>query len=123
MVIEYVGRGFSADGSVREYLERKLRKVLRFLHEPIEVRVVLEPEGHETVAEVHVSHRFGALHARESAAQVLDAVNLAVDSLETQAQRAHEKFVDRRRRGDRAETAAAAAAPAAPGPEPIGTEP
>ena len=121
MVIEYVGRGFSADGSVRGYLERKLRKVLRFLDEPIEVRVVLEPEGHETVAEIHVSHRFGTPHTREAAAQVLDAVNLAVDNLETQAQRAHERFIDRRRRGDRAETAEGSAAQPA-GAEPIGSE-
>ena len=120
MLIEYVGRGYTADGSVRRYLEGKLRKVLRFLDEPIEVRAVLETEGHEAVAELHVSHRLGALHAREAAAQMLDAVNLAVDSLETQAQRAHEKLVDRRRRGERAEPAEAA--PGDPGPEPAGPE-
>ena len=112
MVIEYAARGFSLDDSVRQYLEGKLRKVLRFLDEPIDVHAALETEAHLSVADLHVTHRFGALHARASAGQMLDAVNLAVDNLETQAQRAHEKFMARRRRGERAETAAAAAAAA-----------
>src|SRR5687768_18587226 len=92
MVIEYAARGYSLDGSVQRYLESKLRKVLRFLDEPIDVHAALETERHEAVAELHLTHRGGALHARAQAGQMLDAVNLAVDNLETQAQRAHEKI-------------------------------
>ncbi len=53
---------------------------------------------------MQVSHRFGALVAKESADQMLDAVNLAVDKVETQAERARKKHKDRRRRAQRAET-------------------
>ena len=122
MVIEYAARGYSLDESVQRYLESKLRKVLRFLDEPIDVHAALETERHEAVAELHLTHRGGALHARAAAGQMLDAVNLAVDNLETQAQRAHEKLVDRRRRAERAEPAEAAAGGPA-GTEPAGTEP
>jgi ribosomal subunit interface protein len=118
MVIEYVVRGYSLDESVKGYLEKKLRKVLRFVDEPIAVHAVLETEKHQAIAEVHLTHRLGVLHSREAAEQMLDAINLAVDNLETQAQRAHEKLTGRRRRGDRAATAAAA-----PEPEPVAPEP
>ena len=42
MVIEYAARGYSLDEAVQKYLEGKLRKVLRFVDEPIDVHAALE---------------------------------------------------------------------------------
>jgi ribosomal subunit interface protein len=102
MIIEYVGRGSTVDDQVRSYTEEKLRKMLKFLDEPVDVHVALDAEGHDHAAEIHVGHRFGALHSRVSAPLLLDAINAACDALETQAERARKKFMDRRRRAQRA---------------------
>jgi putative sigma-54 modulation protein len=108
MKIEYVGRGYTVDEQVRSYSEAKLGKMLKFLDDPVDVHVALAVEGHEQVAEIHVSHRFGTLHSRDGAPQMLDAINAACDHLETQAERARKKFMDRRRRAQRAEDGASA---------------
>lgn len=101
MKIEHFGRNYSLDDQVRHYTEEKLKKLSKFLEEPVEARVTYESEKHHFVAEVQVSHRFGTLVARETANQMLDAVNLAVDKVETQAERTRKKHKDRRRRAQR----------------------
>ena len=104
MNIEYLAKSYALDEQVRRYTEEKLKKLLKFLDEPVEAHVTLETEKHHSVADLVVYHHFGSLHARETADQMLDAINLAVDKLETQAERARKKFKDRRRRAQRQET-------------------
>jgi putative sigma-54 modulation protein len=101
MKIEYFARNYAIDDQVRRYAEEKLGKLGKFLEEPVEARVTFESEKHHFVAEVQVSHRFGSLVARETANQMLDAVNLAVDKVATQAERTRKKHKDRRRRAQR----------------------
>lgn len=101
MNIEYVSRNFDLDDPVREYAESKLGKVVKFLEEPIEMRLSLEREKHRHIAEVHVAHRFGVLQATDENPEMLDAINLVVDKVEKQARRSRKKFMDRRRRADR----------------------
>jgi putative sigma-54 modulation protein len=104
MKIEYLAKSYTLDEQVRHYTEEKLKKLHKFLDEPVDAHATLELEKHHFVADIVVNHRFGTLHARETADQMLDAVNLAVDKLGTQAERARKKFKDRRRRAQRQET-------------------
>jgi len=104
MKIEYLARNYTIDDQVRSYAADKLKKLSKFLEEPVEARVTLETEKRQFVAEIQVSHRHGALVAREAAAKMLDAVNLAVDKVETQAERSRKKHKDKRRRAQRQET-------------------
>jgi putative sigma-54 modulation protein len=104
MKIEYLAKSYALDEQARHYTEEKLKKLLKFLDEPVEAHVTMETEKHHFVADLVVNHRFGTLQARETADQMLDAINLAVDKLETQAERARKKFKDRRRRAQRQET-------------------
>ena len=101
MQIEYATRGYELNDEVRQYTERRLAKVLRFLHEPLEVRVTLEEEKHRRIAEIHVSHRFGILQANEEGTEMLSAIHQATDKVSKQARRSTQKFKDRRRRADR----------------------
>ena len=101
MKIEYVTRSYSPDEQVRRYAEDKLKKLLKFVEDPVEAHVTLSLEKHRAIADLQVSHRHGTLKARESADQMLDAVNLAVDKLETQAERNRKKHKDERRRAQR----------------------
>lgn len=101
MNIDYVGRHVDLDDRIRTHTEQRLGKVLRFLFEPIEVRVALETEKSRQIAEIHLSHRHGALHAREENNDVLEAIDLAVEHLGRQAQRSRKRAVDRRRRAGR----------------------
>ncbi len=106
MKIEYFARNATIDDQVRRYAEEKLRKLAKFLDDPeeAEARLTLEHEKHHFVAEVQLSHRHGTLVAKETANQLLDAVNLAVDKVETQAERSRKKHKEKRRRAQRHET-------------------
>ena len=106
MKIEYFARNYTVDDGIRRYVEEKLKKLGKFLADPeaAEAKVTLEKEKHHFVAEVQVNDRFGALVAKDTANQLLDAVNLAVDKVETQAERARKKHKDRRRRAQRQDT-------------------
>jgi putative sigma-54 modulation protein len=103
MNIEYVGRHVELNDRIRDFAEEKLAKVMKFLDEPVEIHLALEREKHRHLADLHVSHRFGVLKAREEHDDLFDALNLAVDKMEKQARRERKKFLDKRRRAGRPE--------------------
>lgn len=99
MNIEYVGRGYHVEDRDRRFCEDKLGKIARFLEEPAEVRVTLEVEKYRHVADLHVAHRHGILQAtEETAGDMHEAINAAVEKLEKQARRSRKKLTDRKRR-------------------------
>jgi putative sigma-54 modulation protein len=101
MQIDYVSRNFELDDGLRDYADGKLRKLARFLDEPVEMRLHLEQEKYRRIAELHVAHRHGLLQAAGETEAMRDTVNLVVDKLEKQARRARKKFKTKRRRADR----------------------
>ena len=101
MQIDYVGRNVQLDDATRTYTEKKLQRAIRFLEEPVEIRVILEKEGHRRIAELHVHHRFGVLQATEETSELREAILEAVEKIEKQARRARKKFMKKRRRNDR----------------------
>lgn len=101
MRIEYVGRGFQAGAELKTFTEDRLRKAVRFLESPVEVRVAFGLERHLHRADVHVLHRYGALQAEEQTNDMREAVALAADKVEAQAKRVRKRYMDRRRRAAR----------------------
>jgi putative sigma-54 modulation protein len=99
MKIDYTSRNVHLDDRLKDFVEGKLNKLVKFIEEPVEVRLLLEVEKRRHIAELHCSHRLGALHTKESAdSSVFDAISLAIEKAEHQAQRAAEKRIDQRRR-------------------------
>lgn len=98
MNIDYVARHSRLDDETREHAERKLTKALRFLEEPIEIRVILDESKHRKQADIHASHRFGTLQATEETDSYVEAINLAVAKIEKQARRSRDKAKGRKRR-------------------------
>lgn len=102
MNIEFFGRHFRLRQDIKDLAERKLHKVGTFLEEPADARITLEAEKRRRIADIHVTHRFGVLQATEESESMEDALQAAVDKVEKQARRARKKFLDNRRRADRA---------------------
>jgi putative sigma-54 modulation protein len=103
MKIETTGRNVPVDDRLRQRAEKKLAKLAKFLAEPIDVRVTFALEKHLHVAEIFVSHRDGSLRATEQAeGHLIEALDLAIDNIQTQGRRTGDKQKDgKRRRGDR----------------------
>jgi putative sigma-54 modulation protein len=104
MNIEYMTKHFELGDTMRELVEGKLGKVVKFVEEPVEIRVTLGTEKHRHKAELHVAHRHGVIQATEEAEAMNDAVNAAVDKVEKQARRSRKKFMDKRRRAQRGDS-------------------
>ncbi len=103
MNIDYVARHFQLDDAIREYADKKLDKAVKYLEEPIEIRVILNENKHRKIAEIHATHKFGSLQATEETGDFRDAINLAVDKIEKQARRSRKKAKGKKRRGRRQE--------------------
>jgi ribosomal subunit interface protein len=96
--IDFVGRGIDLNDEIRAYAEDKLAGTVRFLEEPVEIRVVLEATGHRRIAEVHLHHRFGVMQAVEETDDLRTSIHDAAAKVEKQARRARKKFIDQRHR-------------------------
>lgn len=101
MNVEVIGRNFEVNDHLRQLTENRIsKKVLKFLEEPVDIRVTLEGEKHRhSVAEVHVTHRHGVFQATEATDDMAEAIALAVDKVGTQAGRIRKKTKDKKRRG------------------------
>lgn len=104
MQIEFVARDFRLNETVRDFTTGKLKKLEKFLHEPIAAHVVLEVEKHRHRAEIRIHHRHGNLQATEETEGMEGSLNLVVDKLEKQARRSSKKFQTTRRRAARHES-------------------
>lgn len=98
MQIDFVGRGMQLSDDIRAYAEAKLSGTVRFLEEPVEIRVVLEENGHRKIAEMHLHHRFGVMQAMEETDDWKMSIHDAAAKIEKQARRARKKFIDKRHR-------------------------
>ena len=102
MNIEYTGRNqLELGDDIKAYFEKKLKKLGRFIEEPVEVHLLLGEEKDRQIAELNVVHRHGDLHAQHVAADRRDAVLAVVETAAKQARRARKKFMDLRRRTER----------------------
>ncbi|MCP4006859.1 MAG: ribosome-associated translation inhibitor RaiA [bacterium] len=101
MKIEFTGRHYHLGERVRQYAERRLVKLAKFLDEPVDVHVILEIEKRRQIAEFHVTHRHGVFQATEESEHMREAINAGVEKIEKQARRSRKKFMDKRRRAQR----------------------
>ena len=103
MKIEFTGRNYHVGERVKQYTERRLAKMAKFLDEPLDVHVILEVEKRRQIAEFHLAHRHGVMQATEEAEHMRDAVHAGIEKIEKQARRSRKKFMDRRRRASRSD--------------------
>jgi putative sigma-54 modulation protein len=111
--------------SVRQYVETKLRKLERRVHEETLVEVVLDREHNPKIANDHVVEatfymKGPNLHGREAAPTFEAAADVLLDKLERQVERARDKrTLERRRRAasEPSTLSSIAGEGGAPGPE------
>ena len=102
MQLHVKGRNLEVNDSIRSYVERKLQKLDRRVHDLTEVEIELAVEKNPSIAEsqvaeatVHLKGR--TLRARESARDMKAAIDELADKLTRQVKDLHDKRVDGRR--------------------------
>ena len=102
MQLHVKGKNLEVNDSIRSYVERKLKKLDRRVHELTEVEIELAVERNPSIAEsqvaeatVHLKGR--TLRAREAASDMKAAIDELSDKLVRQVRDLHERRVDGRR--------------------------
>ena len=75
----------------REYTEEKLKKLKRYIDDPVEAHVVLSVEKFRNTAEINLSSNGLSINGREQEKDVRTAVDKAVEKIETQLKKRKEK--------------------------------
>ncbi len=87
MTVEYFGRQYEITPAIRDAVESGLGKLTKILGENFNSKVILTAEKHRNIAEITVKRRRGHLVGLAEAADMLIAVNQALEHVETQALR------------------------------------
>ena len=103
MQLHVKGKNLEVNDSIRTYVERKLRKLERRVHELTEVEIELAVERNPSIAESQVAeatvHLKGhTLRVRETSPDMKAAIDALADKLVRQVKDIHDKRVGGRKR-------------------------
>ena len=101
MNVEYTGRHFEVTPAIRKEVETGLKKVRKILADKFETKVILAAEKHRNKAEITITPRNGPLVAAAHAADMISAINEALQHLEKQAVKYKARWRTRRRQEGR----------------------
>jgi putative sigma-54 modulation protein len=92
MQINITFRHEESSPQLKDYIEEKLHKVKKYLHEPIEAHVVLSAEKFRHTAEVNIMAGNGtSIHGMESMEDIHAAIDNVVDKIERQIKKQLDK--------------------------------
>jgi len=102
MQLHVKGKNLEVNDSIRSYVERKLQKLDRRVHDLTEVEIELAVEKNPSIADSQVAeatvHLKGhTLRAREAARDMKAAIDELTDKLVRQVKDLHDKRVDGRK--------------------------
>jgi putative sigma-54 modulation protein len=116
MQIEFTGRNFEVTKALKEHIREKLGHAARVLEDDlVDAHVILTVEKYRHIAEIVVKRRRGRLVGKATSPDMYQSIQKAIERIESQLFRKHEKLVGRKRRG----TAAKASAVEEPGDVPM----
>ncbi len=76
---------------LKAYAEEKLARVKKYLRRPVDAHVILSVAKERHAAEITLKADHVTMFAQETTHDLYSAIDLAIDKLEHQAQRLHEK--------------------------------
>ena len=98
MQISFTGRQMEIPPSLRQYTEKRLRKLSRLLRDGSDVHVILTAEKHRRTAEITLKIRDATLVGVEETADARRSINGALGQLRRQAVRFFKRRWTRKRR-------------------------
>ncbi len=91
MVINIYFKNIEPTSAIKEYVEKKIKRVLKKLYHVEGVQVRFQVEREEQVCEITIQGDNTVYHIREKEKDLYAAIDLAIDSLEHKVTLAHKK--------------------------------
>lgn len=96
MQVSITFRHMDPSSLIKQHVEEKIKRVCRFLEEPIDVQVVLTVEKFRHIAEITISDNSINLKGQDSAEDMFTAVDLAVEKVDHQIRKRKGKIKEHR---------------------------
>ena len=84
MNIKITGKDFEATESIKDYIERKLERLVKYFGEEFDTTATIKTEGKEQVAELHVNSDAGIFRAVTAHRDLYASIDKDIDILEGQ---------------------------------------
>lgn len=97
MHVDYTGRQYEITPAIRKEIETGLAKIVKILGDNFEAKVILAVEKHRHKAEITISPRNHPIVGLAVAADMISAVNEALERIETQAVKYKARWRTRKR--------------------------
>ncbi len=91
MNITVTGRHLSVSDSLRDYAEKKIKKLDRYFNQLIDAHIILSVEKLDHISEVVLNGDGVQFHGKEKAADLFSAIDLLFEKMEKQVHRYKEK--------------------------------
>ncbi len=95
------GKNVELTQALKSYVEKKVKRLEKYLEEPITVQVVLSSEKFRRIADVTISSKEGVFHGSEESHDMYTSIDKVVDTMEITLRRRKEKIKDGKYRGAR----------------------
>lgn len=92
MMISVTFRNTEGEGWQKEYLDEKLKKLKKYVDNPVEARVVLSVEKFRNVAEINLTTNGLNINAKEEEKDMYSAIDNAIEKIERQLKKHKEKI-------------------------------
>ena len=84
MNVKITGKDFEVTESIKDYIERKLERLVKYFGDEFDVTATIKTEGNEQVAELHVSAEGQVLRAVTAHRDLYASIDKDIDILEGQ---------------------------------------
>jgi len=95
--IDLTARNLDVSDDLRDYVEKKLGKLAKFLERGVPAQVVLKSEKDRQIAEITLPLDGMFVRGEEATGDIYASINLAVDKIERQINKYRTKFQRRKR--------------------------
>ncbi len=99
MQIIITGKNVELSQALKDYVEKKVSRLEKYLEEPITVNVVLSSEKFRKMVDLTISSKEGVFHGSEESHDMYTSIDKVVDTMEITLRRKKEKIKETRVRG------------------------
>jgi putative sigma-54 modulation protein len=97
MKISLTSRHLKPTKELKNYAKERLRKVKKYLSEPIEANIILTWEKFRHIVEITINHSGITIRGEEVATDMRAAIDKAMEKIEKQLRRQKDKLYDKKR--------------------------
>jgi putative sigma-54 modulation protein len=98
MSINFTARHTSVTPEIRQFCEKRIKSLEKFLGKKIDVDLILSVEKYRHKVDINIRARKSALNTVEETQDMLSSLSLAFDNIEKRVKKENEKLRERKRR-------------------------